>query len=142
VKWKIATAVWLRHCDGAVVGSVGRQRALAKGVLSANDYLEIQQLVASYPYAFDTRAENGEALGKLFTPDGVFVYRARTIEGREKLAAFVRGDSPQQGPFVRPHFYHERRHSAIGCWRDRKGVRGVDRWLQSCYNTRRSDCVC
>jgi uncharacterized protein (TIGR02246 family) len=66
--------------------------------LPNSDYIEIQQLVARYPYAFDTRADNGYALADLFTPDGAFVYRSRTVKGRENLAAFVRGDSPQQGP--------------------------------------------
>ena len=48
-------------------------------VLTAMDYIEIEQLVAKYSRALDTCANNGYDYADLYTPDGVF---APTINGR------------------------------------------------------------
>lgn len=40
--------------------------------LTAQDYVEIQQLVAHYPYALDMNSDNGQSYANLFTPDGTF----------------------------------------------------------------------
>ena len=60
-------------------------------MLTAMDYIEIEQLVAKYSRALDTCANNGYDYADLYTPDGVF---APTIngkpgprfEGRDRLA--------------------------------------------------------
>jgi SnoaL-like domain len=45
----------------------------AKGPsLTAQDYVELQQLVANYPYALDVNSDNGQSYANLFTPDGTF----------------------------------------------------------------------
>jgi len=51
------------------------QKSTRPPALSALDYLEIQQLVASYGHALDNgigRDDNGEAYASLFAPGGVF----------------------------------------------------------------------
>jgi hypothetical protein len=48
-------------------------RVAAKSpALSAQDYVEIQQLVAGYPYALDANGDQGQSYASLFTPDGMF----------------------------------------------------------------------
>jgi hypothetical protein len=65
-------------------------------VLTAMDYIEIQQLVARYARAIDTCSNNGYDYADLFTPNGYFVpvingeARSR-IQGREALAAVSGG---------------------------------------------------
>ncbi|PWT80060.1 MAG: hypothetical protein C5B57_12810, partial [Blastocatellia bacterium] len=69
--------------------------------LTAMDYIEIQQLVARYPYALDTHADNGYMYADLFTPDGTF----GTTKGREALAALARSTQPEKsGPAATRHF--------------------------------------
>lgn len=67
-----------------------QQRSGGGSALTGVDYAEIQQLYARYAQAFDLCAEQGMAWARVFTPDGVFVAGGRTIEGREKLAAFAK----------------------------------------------------
>jgi hypothetical protein len=77
---------------------------LAQGrteTLTAMDYLEIQQLVARYPYALDTHADNGYMYADLFAPDGTF----GNTKGREALAAVARNNQPEKsGPAATRHF--------------------------------------
>ena len=40
--------------------------------LTPQDYIEIQQLVAKYPYTLDGGLEHGKAFADLFTDDGEF----------------------------------------------------------------------
>ena len=81
----------------------------AKGsALTAQDYVEIQQLVANYPYTLDMNDDDGRSYANLFTPDGSFAcvlpdepagcekYTGRPIseihpraKGREALAKMV-----------------------------------------------------
>jgi len=69
--------------------------------LTPLDYIEIQQLVAKYPYALDTHADNGYAYADLFTPDGTF----GKTKGREALAAVARNNQPEKsGPVATRHF--------------------------------------
>lgn len=79
--------------------------ATAKGSpLTPADYLEIQQLVARYPYGLDTGAETGYMYANVFTPDGVFVTPVRKIEGREALKGFAWQHRPGQGPLYSRNF--------------------------------------
>lgn len=57
--------------------------------LTVSDRLEIEELVARYCWAIDTR--DGEALADTFTADGAFD-GGRRFEGREQLVSFGRGD--------------------------------------------------
>ena len=66
--------------------------------LSAEDVLDIQQLVARYPYTLDNGGEGGKALADLFTADGVFVTPQGTFSGRDALLKMASGHRPGQGP--------------------------------------------
>jgi hypothetical protein len=52
--------------------------------LTAEDYIEIQQLVSRYPYALDQNPDEGASYANLFTPDAIF--RQPRTEGHENLA--------------------------------------------------------
>jgi hypothetical protein len=69
-------------------------------VLTPQDYLDIQQLVSSYPYGLDGNTDNGASYANLFAPGGVFG-RPRT-EGRDNLAALANRE-PHGALYVR-HF--------------------------------------
>jgi hypothetical protein len=98
----------------------------AKGsALSAQDYVEIQQLVARYPYALDANGDEGKSYAGLFTPEGVFrcilpdaagggpegcqtssqpTPQARPrAKGRDELAKMVTTEEPHGPNYVR-HF--------------------------------------
>src|SRR5262249_13826154 len=60
--------------------------------LTAADYIEIQQLVARYPFELNSGADNGYAMADLFTPDAIFCGRLVLFsQGREAIAALARG---------------------------------------------------
>jgi SnoaL-like domain len=70
----------------------------APRVLTARDYIEIQQLVAKYARAIDTCSNNGYDYADLFTPDGAFIPSfngkpGSPVQGREKLAEVSGGGS-------------------------------------------------
>jgi hypothetical protein len=102
------------------------QTSVKASPLTAMDYIEIRQLVARYSYALDTVEDNGQAYARLFTPDGVLTSKTGTpaeVKGREKLAAFARGDSKDdirnQGPlwvhtFVTNHIIQPAPQGATG----------------------------
>jgi hypothetical protein len=74
----------------------GQQRSAASGpapTLTAQDYIEIQQLLHKYAFALDTCSNNGYDYADLFTPDGVFYWGigARKSVGREELAEAAGG---------------------------------------------------
>ena len=69
-------------------------------VLTAQDYLDIQQLVSSYPYGLDGNTDNGASYANLFAPGAVFG-RPRT-EGRDNLAALANREP--HGPNYVRHF--------------------------------------
>jgi hypothetical protein len=68
--------------------------------LTPQDYLDIQQLVSSYPYGLDGNTDNGASYANLFAPGAVFG-RPRT-EGRDNLAALANRE-PHGANYVR-HF--------------------------------------
>lgn len=75
-----------------------KARASGKPTLPPQDVLDIQQLVARYPYTLDTGGEGGKALADLFTADGVFVTPQGTFSGRDALLKMASGHRPGQGP--------------------------------------------
>ena len=62
------------------------------------DRLEIQELIARYNWAIDTR--DGEGVADTFTPGGSFTMRDRHFQGREALVRF--GSGANLGP-PQPH---------------------------------------
>jgi hypothetical protein len=67
-------------------------------VLTAQDYIEIQQLAARYAYAIDKCTNSGYDYADLYTPDGVFsvadengVPASARFEGRDRLAQAAGG---------------------------------------------------
>jgi uncharacterized protein (TIGR02246 family) len=67
--------------------------ASASGALSAQDRVEMTQLVARYNHAAD--AGDAEAFADTFTPDGVFKKDgAPEVVGRDALVAMVRARVP------------------------------------------------
>ena len=86
-----------------LAAAVSGQRATpAAAVLSADDQLEIKQLVSRYAYALDTGADNGFAYADLFAADGEFAGSRGSTRGREALAelgrlGFVDGRKPANG---------------------------------------------
>ncbi len=87
-----------------VAKDAGRQPKTAKSALGPEDYVEIQQVVAAYPFALDTGADHGAMFANLFTPDGAFVSGEMKIEGAEKLKDFAYGHRPGQGPLYVRNF--------------------------------------
>ena len=66
--------------------------------LTVEDYLDIQQLITTYPMALDTGAGEGYVYSDLFTPDGTFMSDTVMHQGREDLKAFAWQHRPGQGP--------------------------------------------
>jgi hypothetical protein len=73
-------------------------RASGKPSLSAEDVLDIQELVSRYGYVLDSGSDGGKAYADLFTEDGVFASPQATVTGREALLKFASGHRPGQGP--------------------------------------------
>jgi SnoaL-like domain len=76
----------------------------SQAALAPEDYIEIQQVVASYPFALDTGADSGALYADLFTTDGMFVSGDMKIAGRESLKAFAWHHRPGQGPLYVRNF--------------------------------------
>src|SRR5678815_3867790 len=62
------------------------QRGPAAMPLTADDHMQIQQLVTRFGYALDTGANDGAMFADLFTEDGVY----GAAKGRTQLAALAR----------------------------------------------------
>src|SRR5688572_30026507 len=75
---------------GAQQPGTARPKAAA---LTAQDYIDIQQLLHRYAFALDTCSNNGYDYADLFTPDGVFYWGVggRKSVGREQLAEAAGG---------------------------------------------------
>jgi hypothetical protein len=88
-------------------GTSAQQPTSPTPVLTALDYLEIEQLVYRYGYALDTGADNGFAYADLYADDATFTGTnqgpsGRTFQGRERLAALARGG--KRGPNFMSHW--------------------------------------
>lgn len=96
-----------RSAAGRVPGPPPRAAAdapPAAGALTASDYLQIEQLVASYGHALDSgfnSADNGDAYANLFVPEvGTFFSRGRPVQGHAALAELARAQ-PHAPNYVR-----------------------------------------
>ena len=91
-------------CAGTLTLAIvqARQKAASSStkpmVLTAQDYIEIQQLAARYAYAIDKCTNGGYDYADLYTPDGVFsiadengVPGTPRFEGRDRLAEAAGG---------------------------------------------------
>ncbi len=97
----IALTAFVCIVFAAAVG--GQQKSASQSqtpALTALDYIEIQQLVSSYPYGLDGNTDGGESYANLFAPGAVFG-RPRT-EGHENLKALA-NTQPRGAKYVR-HF--------------------------------------
>ena len=81
------------HAQQSAGGSSNQAMAL-----TAQDYIDIQQLAARYAYAIDKCTNSGYDYADLYTPDGVFsvtdengVPAAARFEGRDRLAEAAGG---------------------------------------------------
>ena len=92
--------------------------------LTPQDYIDIQQLVSSYPYGLDGNTDNGESYASLFAPGAVFG-RPRT-EGHDDLAALA--NTQPHGAQLHPSLHHQSRDRAVARRRDWQGVRGHHRY--------------
>jgi uncharacterized protein (TIGR02246 family) len=88
----------------ATVLAGGQQRTI-----SAADYAEIRQLYARTGMALDSGAEGGQAYARLFTADAsVQDEKGATIAGRDRLAAFAKGDAPKAATDMHHYIYNVR----------------------------------
>jgi hypothetical protein len=86
----------------APVGWALRAQTSKAAMLTAADYLEIQQLVARYSYALDMHGGDGSAFAALFAPDGNLGTLAR---GTAQLTAFAaQTNKDRSGPGFTRHF--------------------------------------
>jgi hypothetical protein len=67
--WKGLSGIMTLVAVGAIVVAVQAQQRPGGATLSAQDYIDIQQLVARYPYALDGSLERGAVYADLFTAD-------------------------------------------------------------------------
>ena len=78
-----------------VASSASAQAPAARKVtpLTAQDYIDIQQLLNRYAFALDTCSNNGYDYADLYTPDGIFYWGigGRKSVGREQLAEAAGG---------------------------------------------------
>jgi actinorhodin biosynthesis protein ActVIA len=94
-----------------IAGAASAQQA-TMGRLTAQEYIEIQQLVTRYAYALDSGADNGYMYADLFAPDGEFHGpparpggKPFDAVGRDQLAAMVRpAPGSQRSPAYVSHF--------------------------------------
>src|SRR6202022_1598201 len=100
--WKNVTMATMVACAAFAIVVVHAQTrkslwAIEFGRLTPQDYIEIQQLVARYPYALARGTRTGKEYAALFTTDGVFQGNGKLLKGREQLAKSAdRGDDAPQ----------------------------------------------
>ncbi len=109
LNWMVPAALALGVLIGSLVGAHAQQKAANGPLLTAADYMDIQQLVNRYGYALDHCENNGYAYADLYTPNGVFIddwsdlgvnRKGIRWEGRERLAEAA-GGGPQGCPSTR-----------------------------------------
>jgi hypothetical protein len=83
IGWRTLAVIAVVAVSGALV--LHAQQRNASAAFTTQDYIDIQQLVARYPYTFDGGLEGGKAYADLFTGDGVFINQDGRHEGRTEL---------------------------------------------------------
>lgn len=84
IGWRALAGIALVAVSGAMLVLHAQQRNDRAG-FTTQDYIDIQQLVARYPYTFDGGLEGGKAYADLFTSDGAFINQDGRHEGRPEL---------------------------------------------------------
>jgi hypothetical protein len=84
---------WLLIACAVVVLAPNAGAQKSASPLTAQDYIDIQQLLNKYAFALDTCSNNGYDYADLYTPDGVFYWgiNSRKSVGREELAEAAGG---------------------------------------------------
>jgi hypothetical protein len=102
LKWKVLVGIGAAVVTFAVVQA---QQRTNTPTLTPQDYIEIQQLVARYPYALDGGLGKGAVYADLFTPDGVFINQdGRHDGGRAALESLGGGRRAQETPLNTAHY--------------------------------------
>jgi SnoaL-like protein len=106
---------------GLVVGNAQQKKT---NRLTPQDYIDIQQLVAKYPYALDGGLENGKAYADLFTDDAEFHQQptagypsGRVWTGRKELLTIAKKEveTPNAlGHFIMNHMIEPTADGATG----------------------------
>jgi hypothetical protein len=73
----------------SVIAGWGMGQAASSPKLSAQDYIEIQELNSKYARGFDLGERDGAVWAETFTSDGVFVSGGKEIAGHAALAAYA-----------------------------------------------------
>src|SRR5438876_10680362 len=74
-------------------GFAQQKKSSSDAALTAQDYVEIQQLYARYTHTIDSGENNGEAWADTFTPDGTLQKNV----GRKQLADFAKNWHEKRG---------------------------------------------
>jgi hypothetical protein len=98
--WTLSVSVGLLAVAAVQAQQKNNQSAARAATLTPQDYIDIQQLVSSYPYGLDGNTDNGESYANLFAPGAVFG-RPRT-QGHDNLAALA-NTQPHGAQYTR-HF--------------------------------------
>jgi len=72
----------------AVAVGWGAAQGSVRGGLNPQDYVDIQELYATYARAYDTDEADGRVFAETFTPDGQLILRDKAITGHKELAAY------------------------------------------------------
>jgi hypothetical protein len=101
--WKGLLGIAMALSAGAGFAAVQAQPRGAG--LTAQDYIDIQQLVARYPYALDGGLGGGAVYADLFTADGVFINQdGRHDGGRAELERLGGSRRPRETPLNTAHY--------------------------------------
>jgi hypothetical protein len=103
LEWKLLAGIGVVGLVALV--AVQAQQRNGGATLTPQDYLEIQQLVARYPYALDGGLGKGAVYADLFTPDGVFINQdGRHDGGRAALERLGGGRRQRETPLDVAHY--------------------------------------
>ena len=106
ITWKGLPGIMTLVAAGAMFVAVqAQQRPGGAAALSPQDYIEIQQLVARYPYALDGGLGHGAVYADLFTADGVFINQdGRHDGGRAALEGLGGARRERETPLNTAHY--------------------------------------
>ena len=104
--WKgLAGIMTLVAASAMFVAVQAQQRPGGAAALSPQEYIEIQQLVARYPYALDGGLGRGAVYAELFTADGVFINQdGRHDGGRAALEGLGGARRERETPLNTAHY--------------------------------------
>lgn len=105
-RWDVLTALVVGAvvAVSAVTAVQTQQRTEGNAVFAPQDYIEIQQLVARYAYAFDGGLDKGTTYADLFTTDGAFIDPRGRHEGRKQLEALGGSGRRFETPLNAAHY--------------------------------------